>query len=298
VSLWTALKKTQGKLASALRGLGGGRLDDEVLEELEEALILADTGPEVALDLVAELRRRFRRGDSPTELLAELITDRLPAVPESAEPAEQAKPEVLFLVGVNGAGKTTTAAKLAFRAKQEGRRVLLAAADTYRAAAGEQLEIWARRAGVPIVKHGEGGDAGAVLFDALEAARAREIDLVIADTAGRLHNKSHLMAELNKLRRVAGKVLGEEHPQRSALVLDAVSGQNGLHQARAFLDAGQPGEVILTKLDGSARGGIVLAIVAETGLPISWIGTGEGIDDLEPFDRATFSHALLGLDQN
>lgn len=294
MSLWTALKKTQGKLATALRGLGGGKLDDEVLEDLEEALILADVGPGVALELVEELRRRFKRDNSPAELLAELITARLPVAAED-KPTEQAKPEVLFLVGVNGAGKTTTAAKLAFRAKQDGRRVLLAAADTYRAAAGEQLEIWARRAGVPIVRHGEGGDAGAVLFDALEAARAREVDLVIADTAGRLHNKNHLMAELDKLRRVVSKVLGEEHPRRSALVLDAVSGQNGLHQARAFLDAGQPGEVILTKLDGSGRGGIVLAISAETNLPISWIGTGEGITDLEPFDRAAFSRALLGI---
>jgi len=295
VSLWTALKKTQGKLSTALRGLGSGRLDDEVLEDLEDALILADTGPDVARSLVEELRRRFKRGNSPIELLAELITDRLPMPPE---PTEAAKPEVLFLVGVNGAGKTTTAVKLAFRAKRAGKRVLLAAADTYRAAAVEQLEIWAKRAGVPIVKHGEGGDAGAVLFDALEAARAREIDLVIADTAGRLHNKSHLMAELNKLRRVADKVLGEEHPQRSALVLDAISGQNGLHQARAFLDAGQPGEVILTKLDGSARGGIVLAIAAETGLPISWIGTGERIEDLEPFNREIFSRTLLGIESN
>ncbi len=293
MGLREALRRTSRRLGAAL-GLISGPLDDETAEELTDALILADVGPGPAGELVEELRERRLSAENPGDPaveLARIIAERLPAPPVDYDgPA----PEVRLLIGVNGSGKTTTAAKLAKRAKEAGRRVLLAACDTFRAAAVEQLELWSKRVGVPLVRHAEGGDAAAVLFDALEAARSRDVDLVIADTAGRLHAKRRLMDELAKLGRVVGKALGHEHPFRSALVLDAANGQNGLQQARAFLDIGMADEVILTKLDGSAKGGVVLAVGAQTGLPVTWIGTGEGPDDLEPFQPQRFAAALVG----
>jgi fused signal recognition particle receptor len=293
MGFFQALAKTRDRLDRALKRLVGDRLGDEAAAELEEALILADAGPAVAARLVERLREIFaeKKGD-PRELLARLVAEALPPVPP---PYDGPPPEVLLLVGVNGTGKTTTAAKLAARYAREGRRVLLAAADTYRAAAGEQLEVWAERAGVPIVRHTGGGDAAAVLFDALEAARARRMDAVIADTAGRMHTRDHLMRELAKLRRVVARSLGE-HPVGAALVLDAGGGQNGVLQAQAFLDGAGCDRVVLTKLDGTSRGGFLLAVAAETGLPVSHVGTGEGLGDLEPFDPVNFSRALVGLD--
>lgn len=297
MALLEALRRTSRRLGAAL-GLISGPLDDEAAGELVDALILADVGPLLAEELVAELRRGLteaKRPDDPALELARLIRRRLPEPPP---PYDGPAPEVLLLLGVNGSGKTTTAAKLARRAVNEGRRVLLAACDTFRAAAVEQLEVWSRRVGVPLIRHGEGGDAAAVLYDALEAARSRGVELVIADTAGRLHSKSRLMDELSKLVRVVDKALGPGHPRRCALVLDAAGGQNGLSQARAFLEIGLADEVILTKLDGSSRGGAVLAVGAETGLPVSWIGTGEALDDLEPFDAARFAAALTAVDSS
>ncbi|MCX7021078.1 MAG: signal recognition particle-docking protein FtsY [bacterium] len=293
MGFFQALAKTRDRLDRALRKLVGNRLGDEAADELEEALILADAGPAVAAGLVERLRELYTGdGTDPRELLARLVAESLPPVPP---PYDGPPPEVLLLVGVNGTGKTTTAAKLAARYARDGKRVLLAAADTYRAAAGEQLEVWAERAGVPLVRHAEGGDPGAVLYDALEAAKARRMDAVIADTAGRMHTRDHLMRELGKLRRVVEKSLGE-HPVGTALVLDAGGGQNGVLQARAFLDGAGCDRIVLTKLDGTSRGGFLLAVAAETGLPISHVGTGERLEDLEPFDPMKFARALVGLD--
>jgi fused signal recognition particle receptor len=295
MGLLDALRRTSRRLGRAL-GLIEGPLDDETAEELTDELILADVGPTTAEELVEELGRRLlgaREHDAPAVELARLIARRLPEPPP---PPDGPAPEIVLLLGVNGSGKTTTAAKLAHRAKTAGRKVLLAACDTFRAAAGEQLESWARRVGVPLVRHGEGGDAAAVLYDALEAARARGVDLVIADTAGRLHSKKRLMEELTKLRRVVGKALEPDHPSRGVLVIDGACGQNGLEQARAFLELDLADELILTKLDGSARGGVVVAVCAETRLPVRWIGTGEALEDLEPFDNQRFAAALVAVE--
>ena len=293
MGFFQALSKTRDRLDRVLRRLVGDRLGDDAAGELEEALIQADVGPTVAAGLVESLRDvYFQKGPDPRELLARLVAGMLlPAPPAYDGPP----PEVLLLVGVNGTGKTTTAAKLAARYAGEGKKVLLAAADTYRAAAGEQLEVWAERAGVPLVRHSGGGDAAAVLYDALEAAKARRMDAVIADTAGRMHTRDHLMRELGKLRRVVEKSLGA-HPVGTALVLDAGGGQNGILQARAFLEGAGCDRIVLTKLDGTSRGGFLLAVAAETGLPVSHVGTGERLEDLEPFDPTRFARALVGLD--
>jgi len=293
MGFFQALSKTRDRLDRALRRLAGNRLGDDAAGELEEALIQADVGPVVAAGLVKSLRDVYsEKGPDPRELLARLVAGMLPPAPP---PYDGPPPEVLLLVGVNGTGKTTTAAKLAARYAGEGKKVLLAAADTYRAAAGEQLEVWAERAGVPLVRHTGGGDAAAVLFDALEAAKARRMDAVIADTAGRMHTRDHLMRELGKLRRVVEKSLGA-HPVGTALVLDAGGGQNGILQARAFLEGAGCDRIVLTKLDGTSRGGFLLAVAAETGLPVSHVGTGERLEDLEPFDPTRFARALVGLD--
>jgi fused signal recognition particle receptor len=293
MGLFRALAGTRDRLDLALRRLTGGRLGDDAAFELTDALVLADVGPTVAAELVGRLRALYAgEGGDPRELLAALVGERLPPPPEAYDGPP---PEVLLLVGVNGTGKTTTAAKLAARYSREGRKVLLAAADTYRAAAGEQLDVWAARAGVPLVRHSGRGDAAAVLFDAVRTAGARSFEAVIADTAGRMHTAERLMRELGKLRRVVEKALGE-HPVHTALVLDASGGQNGVHQARAFLDGAGCDRIVLTKLDGTSKGGFVLAVAAETGLPVSHVGTGEGLDDLEPFDPVKFARALVGLD--
>jgi len=293
MGIFQALAKTRDRLDRALRRLVGGRLGDEAAVELEEALILADAGPAVAARLVERLRDLYS-GDKtdPRELLAGLVAGMLPPIPP---PYAGPPPEIFLLVGVNGTGKTTTAAKLAARYARDGKKVLLAAADTFRAAAGEQLEVWANRAGVPLVRHAEGGDAAAVLYDALEAAKARRMDAVITDTAGRMHTRDHLMRELAKLRRVVEKSLGD-HPVGTALVLDAGGGQNGVLQARAFLDGAGCDRIVLTKLDGTSKGGFILAVAAETGLPVSDVGTGERLEDLEPFEPTKFARALVGLD--
>ena len=283
------------KLGEAVKkGLG---FDETVLESLEEALLEADVGAETAGALADAVRRRagsLSRTDLP-ELKAILVEEieRILAGAPRASPPPEVPLEVVFVVGVNGSGKTTTTAKLAARDVALGRPVLLAAADTFRAGAIEQLEIWAMRLGVPVVRHQEGADPSAVLFDAISAARARGARKLFVDTAGRLHTKKNLMEELAKMRRIAAREVAGA-PHQVLLVLDATTGMNGLPQARRFVEAAGATGVVLTKLDGSARGGIVLAIYRDLGLPVLFVGVGEGIDDLVPFDPGEYARALLG----
>ncbi len=285
------------KLGTAVKkGLG---IDESVLESLEEALVSADVGSETAAALTEALRERAGSAQrTDLEALRTMLLEEIEKVLAGA-PRPAGRPEVplfvTFLVGVNGSGKTTTTAKLAAREKAEGRSVLLAAADTFRAGAIDQLQIWADRLGLPVVRHSEGADPSAVLFDALSWAKARGVRTLLVDTAGRLHTKKNLMEELAKMRRIASRdVPGAPH--ETLLVLDATTGVNGLAQARRFVEAAGATGVVLTKLDGSARGGIVLAIYRELKLPVLYVGVGEGIDDLVPFDPAEYARALLGGD--
>ena len=271
------------------------RLDDDFYEELEEALILADIGAATAADTVAQLRKRvsqklMTRADEVKDALRDILAEKL----DVGDPAMDlsTRPSVVLIIGVNGVGKTTSIGKLAARLKSEGKKVLLCAGDTFRAAAADQLEIWANRAGVDIVRQHEGADPGAVLFDALQAAKARHADVVLCDTAGRLHNKQNLMNELAKLR----KIIDRETPdtaKETLLVLDATTGQNGLIQARQFKETAGLTGIILTKLDGTAKGGIVIAIAQELQVPVKFVGVGEGIDDLRPFDAKEFTKELF-----
>jgi fused signal recognition particle receptor len=274
------------------------RLDAAAFERLEEALILADVGAPVTAQVVGKLEAEVAggavaQGEAARERLVELLAE--VAAPEGPARIDlSAKPAVLMVVGVNGTGKTTTIGKLAqLLAGTLGRGTIVAAADTYRAAAIEQLETWAERAGVEIVRGQPGGDPGAVVFDSIAAAEARDADVVIVDTAGRLHTHGNLMEELAKVRRVAAKRL-DGAPHETLIVIDATTGQNGLRQARAFADAVEVTGVILTKLDGTAKGGIALAIASELGIPVKLIGVGEGLEDLRPFDAREFCQALLG----
>ena len=283
------------KLGTAVKkGLG---IDESVLESLEEALLASDVGSETASALSEAVRERAGRSEKNDltalrEMLRREIETLLASAPRSV-PRAGVPLFVTFLVGVNGSGKTTTAAKLAAREKAAGRSVLLAAADTFRAGAIEQLQVWADRIGVSVVRHSEGADPSAVLFDALSAARARGSATLIVDTAGRLHTKKNLMEELSKMRRIAGREVPGA-PHQTLLVLDATTGINGLEQARRFVEAAGATGVVLTKLDGSARGGIVLAIYRELQLPVLYVGVGESLDDLVPFDPSEYARALLG----
>ena len=271
------------------------RLDDDFYEELEEALILADIGAATAADTVAQLRKRVSqkllgRADEVKDALRDILAEKLDVGDPSMDLSTQ--PSVVLIIGVNGVGKTTSIGKLAARLKSEGKKVLLCAGDTFRAAAADQLEIWANRAGVDIIRQHEGADPGAVLFDALQAAKARHVDVVLCDTAGRLHNKQNLMNELAKLR----KIIDRECPDSACetlLVLDATTGQNGLIQARQFKETAGLTGIILTKLDGTAKGGIVVAIAQELQVPVKFVGVGEGIDDLRPFDAGEFTKELF-----
>ena len=269
--------------------------DEAFFEELEETLILADLGMNTALEAVEQLRTRVRKEKlhdqeevkaALREILAEMISV------SDTELDLSTKPSVVLVIGVNGVGKTTSIGKLAYQLKGQGRRVLLCAADTFRAAAADQLEIWAQRAGCELIRQHEGADPGAVLFDALQAAKARGVDVVLCDTAGRLHNKSNLMAELSKL----SKIIDRECPgaaRETLLVLDATTGQNGLVQAKQFQEAAGLTGIILTKLDGTAKGGIVVAIARELGVPVKFAGVGEGIEDLKPFDAKEYVEAVI-----
>ena len=271
------------------------KLDDEFYEELEEALILADIGASTAADTVVQLRKRvsqklLTRADEVKDALRDILAEKLDVGDTALRVDTQ--PSVVLIIGVNGVGKTTSIGKLAARLKSEGKKVLLCAGDTFRAAAADQLEIWAGRAGVDIVRQHEGADPGAVLFDALQAAKARHADVVLCDTAGRLHNKQNLMNELAKLR----KIIDRETPdaaKETLLVLDATTGQNGLIQARQFKETAGLTGIILTKLDGTAKGGIVVAIAQELQVPVKFVGVGEGIDDLRPFDAREFVKELF-----
>ena len=267
-------------------------VDEDFFEELEESLILSDMGMETTLEAVETLRERVkeRKIKEPEEVkacLREILVEML-AVGEPGLDLS-GKPAVNLMIGGNGVGTT---GKLANRLKADGSRVLLAAGDTFRAAAAEQLSVWAERAQVEIVKHEEGSDPAAVVFDAMNAARARRVDVVLVDTAGRLHNKQNLMNELNKIRRVIDRE-GESSSKEVLLVLDATTGQNGLIQAKQFSQSAGITGIVLTKLDGTAKGGVVLAIAKEMGVPVKYVGLGEGIDDLQPFDPAAFAEALV-----
>ena len=270
-------------------------IDEDFFEELEEALILSDMGVDTSTEAVDTLRERVKANKikDPEEVkacLREILVETLDVGDPALDLTE--KPAVLLMIGVNGVGKTTTIGKLAHQLKQAGNRVLLAAGDTFRAAAAAQLAIWADRAQVEIVRHEEGSDPAAVVFDAMNAARARRVDVVLVDTACRLHNKQNLMNELNKIRRVIDRE-GEKSSKEVLLVLDATTGQNGLIQAKQFGESAGITGIVLTKLDGTAKGGVVVAIAKEMGVPVKFVGLGEGIDDLQPFDPVAFVNALI-----
>ena len=270
-------------------------IDDEFYDELEDSLIMADLGATVAHDAVKKLRdvvyqKSIQRGDDVKQALREILIEKLNVGDTALDLST--KPSVVLVIGVNGVGKTTSIGKIAHRLKGEGKRVLLCAADTFRAAAADQLEIWANRAECEIVRSVEGADPGAVLFDSLAAAKARGVDVVLCDTAGRLHNKVNLMNELSKLRKIIDRELPDA-AKETLLVLDATTGQNGLQQAKVFRETAGLTGIILTKLDGTAKGGICVAIAQELGVPVKFVGLGEGIDDLKPFDAEEYVKALI-----
>ena len=270
-------------------------VDEDFFEELEENLILSDMGMDTTLEAVETLRERVKTNKikEPEEVkvcLREILVEMLDVGSTALDLTD--KPAVVLMIGVNGVGKTTTIGKLANLLKNQGNRVLLAAGDTFRAAAADQLAIWADRAKVDLVRHEEGSDPAAVVFDAMNAARARKTDVVLVDTAGRLHNKQNLMNELNKIRRVIDRE-GTASSKEVLLVLDATTGQNGLIQAKQFGESAGITGIVLTKLDGTAKGGVVLAIAKEMGVPVKFVGLGEGIDDLQPFDAVAFAEALV-----
>jgi len=290
------LAKTKQGFVEKVESIFKGKpIDDQTLDELEETLILADIGAGSASEIVEHLREKSRKGDiKDTEAVREFMRKELSSMLGSGQKLVPygEKPFVILTLGVNGVGKTTTIGKLASRLKSEGHSVLLAAADTFRAAAIEQLEVWGKRADCQVVKHQSGSDPSAVVFDAIEAAKARNIDVVIIDTAGRLHTKSPLMEELKKVRRVCDKAMPGS-PHEVLLVVDATNGQNALRQAQMFNEAVGVTAVALTKLDGTAKGGIVFAIKKELNIPVKLIGVGEGIDDLQDFEPADFVKALF-----
>ena len=270
------------------------KIDADLLEELEEALILSDVGAETSMKIVSEVEKRAKLQKITTapelrELLREVLTDNML---ENQPLDVSGKPAVILVIGVNGVGKTTSIGKLAARYVNEGKKVMLSAADTFRAAAADQLEIWAKRAGADIVRHGEGADPAAVVFDSIAAAKARGSDIIIVDTAGRLHNKANLMNELAKIDRVITRELPDAS-RETLLVLDATTGQNAVHQAEEFNKAAHLTGIVLTKLDGTAKGGIAVAIMDELKLPVLYIGVGEGIEDLQAFDANAFVDAIF-----
>ena len=296
--LKAGIQKTRSGLLEKIEDAVSGRkeIDAEVLEELEYALITADIGARTTSEILERIRQQVERhlvGDAAE--LKHLIRQHLLEILEAAErplPRVTEPPAVILVVGVNGAGKTTSIGKLTRRLQSEGRGVLLCAADTFRAAAIEQLEVWAQRTGADLIRQQPGSDPSAVAFDAVQAAKARKVDYVIIDTAGRLHTKTNLMAELEKMRRTISRVVPQA-PHEVLLVIEATTGQNGLEQARKFTETSAVTGIILTKLDGTAKGGVVVAISRELNLPIRYVGVGEQIDDLLPFDPAQFVASLF-----
>ncbi|MBR0360299.1 MAG: signal recognition particle-docking protein FtsY [Clostridia bacterium] len=274
------------------------KVDEELFESLEEALIMADLGMETSVELIDELRDRVKKkhitdGNLVKEELYSVITDALCEIDNSMK--LETKPAVVLVIGVNGVGKTTSIGKMASFYKSQGKKVMLAAADTFRAAAIDQLDIWAQRSGCDIIKHNEGSDPAAVVFDACNAAKARGADVLICDTAGRLHNKKNLMAELEKINRVISRELPDAS-RENLLVLDATTGQNAVSQAKLFSEVSDLTGIVLTKLDGTAKGGIVISIAKEQSLPVKFIGVGEGIDDLQAFNPEDFAKALFDVE--
>lgn len=290
------LKKTREQMSGAIDSVleASTAIDDALFEELEEILIMGDVGVTTAQHIIDELRERVKKRDlkKPDKLrrvIREVVADML----SGKEGMElDTIPSVILVIGVNGVGKTTTTGKMAAYYKAQGKKVILAAADTFRAAAIEQLEIWAERAGVEIVKHREGADPAAVIFDTIAAGKARDADLIICDTAGRLHNKKNLMEELSKIYRVIDRELPYSD-REVLLVLDATTGQNAVNQAREFMNAAEITGIVLTKLDGTARGGVVLSIMDDLKIPVKFVGVGEQVDDLQPFDAEAFAEGLF-----
>jgi len=293
-------KRTSDRLVGNLAGLGGARLDDATLDDIEEALIASDLGPETA----GRIRHRLSEGSFERNMeelgirviVAEEVEKVLATVAKPIEIDAFPRPQVILVIGVNGSGKTTTIAKLAHLLMEQDYGVMLAAGDTFRAAAIGQLRTWAERVGVPIVTGPEGGDAAGVVWDAVKKATETGIDVLIVDTAGRLQNKRELMDELAKIRRVLGRI-NPESPHDIVLVLDATTGQNALQQIEVFKEVAGVTGLVMTKLDGTARGGILIALAAKFGLPVHFIGVGEGVDDLEPFAARDFARAIAGLEK-
>ena len=292
--LFSGLSKTRGNLTEKVDEITreDRKIDEDFYEELEDALLLADCGVKATTVILGELREQVKKQNLRYAGQArQALMDIIAAQMDIPRPPLR-WPMVMLMVGVNGVGKTTTIGKLALRFQGLGRTIILCAADTFRAAAAEQLQIWADRARCPLVRHKEGADPAGVVFDAIHAAKARKADLLIVDTAGRLHNKKNLMEEMEKIRRV----IDREYPEatvRCLLVVDATTGQNGLNQARAFREAAGINGIVLTKLDGTAKGGIAFSIVRELGVPVMYVGVGEGIEDLQAFDAKEFVSALL-----
>lgn len=290
------LKKTRDSMSKSVESMLNSftKIDEDLFEELEELLVMGDVGVHTAGRICDELRKRVKeRGVTDPEKIMQMLREIVADLLRGGEALQiGTKPSVILVIGVNGVGKTTTIGKIASRLGNEGKRVVLGAADTFRAAAIEQLEVWAQRSGAELVRQSEGSDPAAVVFDAISAAKARNADVVICDTAGRLHNKKNLMDELSKIGRVIDRELPEADKE-VLLVLDATTGQNAVNQAREFKNAAGITGIVLTKLDGTARGGVVLAIREELDLPVKFIGVGEQVDDLQPFDADQFAEALF-----
>lgn len=296
--LMNGLTRTRAALTDTLQFMTGSeKLDEDALEDLEAGLFAADLGPALTAEVIEAVRDRARGTRLDVAGLRSALREILGAIlaeeAENGDSASMIGPRIVFVVGVNGGGKTTTVGKLAARERSLGRKTMVVAADTFRAAAIEQLERWAERAGVELIKQREGADPSAVVFDALESARSRKVDTVFVDTAGRLHTKTNLMSELGKLARVSAKVV-EGAPHEVLLVVDATTGQNGINQAKEFTKASRLTGVVLTKLDGTAKGGVALGIRRQLGVPIRYVGVGEGIDDMLDFDPSAFVEGLLG----
>ena len=289
------LFKTRGNVGQKMDQLveNSRALDDDFYDELSDILVMADVGVATATGAVDELRERVTAEKITDAAKAKEIFKEILAARMRDKPMVLESPSVIFIIGVNGVGKTTSIGKLASRLKTVGRRVLIVAGDTFRAAAAEQLTVWADRADVPIVRRAEGADPASVVFDGIQTARARHADVLLVDTAGRLHNKAHLMEELKKMARIVARDFPEAK-MHALLVIDATTGQNGLSQARVFRDVADLDGIILTKLDGTAKGGIAMAIRRELGLPVRYIGVGEGLDDMQPFDAKEYIEAIFG----
>lgn len=295
--LKAGLKKTSNAISEQVNSVFSVfvKVDEELFESLEEALIMADLGMETSVALIDELRDRVKKkhitdGNEVKKELQSVISDALCEL--DSEMKLDTSPSVILVIGVNGVGKTTSIGKMATYYRSQGKKVLLAAADTFRAAAIDQLDIWAQRSGCDIIKHQEGSDPASVVFDACSAAKARGVDVLICDTAGRLHNKKNLMAELEKINRVIGRELPQAS-RENLLVLDATTGQNAVSQAKLFSEASDITGIVLTKLDGTAKGGIVISIAKEQNIPVKFIGVGEGLEDLQVFDPKAFAKALF-----